>query len=746
LLGLLLHNRQWEFEKEEIFMKTHLSGVLAIVLTLSGAFSSNSALGQVSGPIDNQSNDVSQPEDLQEDQGLARVARLSYIDGEVSFMRAGDREWIPAAQNLPLLSGDQVYTAPGARAEIQLARSNFVRLGEKTALTVADLSDSAAQLEITEGVAIIETSHLSGSFDRFEIDTPVAAVLIQQDGVYRIDVKGSGESEITVREGLAEVSTDDGDLKLRDGRRLLVGNGIFEVANVASFDNWDLWNTDRDSVAQSSYSSSPGYVSAYEDTYTTFYGADELAGCGTWTSVPSYGNCWVPRVAYGWAPYRFGEWVWIRGAGWCWRPNEPWGWAPYHYGRWQLIPGVGWAWIPGFRLQPGYNPVFYSGGYGYYRWRPALVYFYQYSGPRGQYVCWVPLGPRDAWHRPDWYATHPDPWRARYGSISGGWARPGTPRNGISVLPLEVFKGFRPGRPEPAGHQLSSALEPRRLPGAGAPGAEMVKPGLAGVTPSPFAKRPASVRGSTQVAAEPSREIVTRTVLTKHIPPTTFGDLGTGAGASREHRLVAGGAARAKGSTTAGSFDRGDGNGRNSSGNGSARTEASGSASPRMVDQGSGRRGRFDDSRSGYGSAAGLGSSPRRDEGGSSNYKTNSNGGGSRSYGEERRAERSGAGGGAASPARVERSGPPPPTHTGRHENNGPSASSGSHSSSGSQSSGGSHSNSSGSQSSGGSHSNSSGSQSSGGSHSSSSGSQSSGGSHSNSGGSTSGGGQKKSG
>src|SRR5262249_10207096 len=162
--------------------------------TLSGAFSSNSASGQVSAPVENQSNDASQPDDAQDDQGLARVARLSYIDGEVSFMRAGDKEWIPAAQNLPLLSGDQVYTAQGTRADIQLACCNFVRLGEKTALTVADLSDSAAQLEITEGVAIIETSHLSGSFDRFEIDTPVAAVLIERDGVYRVDVKGSGES------------------------------------------------------------------------------------------------------------------------------------------------------------------------------------------------------------------------------------------------------------------------------------------------------------------------------------------------------------------------------------------------------------------------------------------------------------------------------------------------------------------------------------------------------------------------
>src|SRR5215470_16337207 len=154
-------------------MKTHLPGVLAIVLTLSGAFSSNSASGQVSGPVDNQSNDASQPDDAQDDQGLARVARLSYIDGEVSFMRAGDKEWIPAAQNLPLLAGDQLYTGAGGRAELQLARGSFVRLAENTAVTISDLSDKAVQLQVTAGVAIIETSGLSGAFDRFEVDTPV---------------------------------------------------------------------------------------------------------------------------------------------------------------------------------------------------------------------------------------------------------------------------------------------------------------------------------------------------------------------------------------------------------------------------------------------------------------------------------------------------------------------------------------------------------------------------------------------
>ena len=655
-------------------MKTHLPGILTVLFIISGASAAHLALAQATDSSDNQSGGDNQSRDDQDDQGVARVARLSYIDGEVSFMRADDKEWIPAAQNLPLLPGDQVYTGAAARAELQLARGTFVRLAEKTAVTISELSDTAVQLQVTNGIAIIETSRSSGAFDRFEIDTPVAAMLLQDDGLYRVDVRSNGESEIMVRRGYAEVTTDDGNLKLREGHRLVAGNGQFEVVAVNSYDNWDLWNTDRDTVAQGSYSASPDYVGDYETTYSTFYGADELAGCGTWTTVSSYGNCWVPRVAYGWAPYRYGQWVWIPRIGWSWQPSEPWGWAPYHYGRWSLIPGLGWAWVPGFHLQPSYSP----GGYGYYRWRPALVYFFNYTGPRGQYVGWVPLGPRDAWHGPAWYANHPDPWRARYGSIAGGWSGPGTtpPRgfparpNGISVLPLEAFNGSRPGRPESADLQGGSLLGVRRLPGNQQLGPEVFRPGLAGVTPAQFAKVPASTRGTGQVAVKPSAEVMTRTVVTRHDPAMT----------------------------------------------------------PRMTDQGPGwrnasdRRNRSESSEnqsgsglSGHATAGGGASTQQGNGSGASNRKANGDGQ-SGSVREQRHADRpSGNSGGATSaPARThepraERYSPPPRPRSEQHQSPSPSPShgdSGSHSNnSGSHTDGGSHS-SSGSHTGGGSQSN----------------------------------------
>ena len=41
----------------------------------------------------------------------ARVARISYISGDVQIRRADSREWEKAVQNLPIVEGDEIATA-----------------------------------------------------------------------------------------------------------------------------------------------------------------------------------------------------------------------------------------------------------------------------------------------------------------------------------------------------------------------------------------------------------------------------------------------------------------------------------------------------------------------------------------------------------------------------------------------------------------------------------------------------------
>src|SRR5258708_24167939 len=49
----------------------------------------------------------------------ARVARISYLRGKVSFQPAGHDQWGEAVLNFTVTTGDRIYSQQGARAELQ---------------------------------------------------------------------------------------------------------------------------------------------------------------------------------------------------------------------------------------------------------------------------------------------------------------------------------------------------------------------------------------------------------------------------------------------------------------------------------------------------------------------------------------------------------------------------------------------------------------------------------------------------
>jgi hypothetical protein len=453
-------------------------------------------------------------EDADDDAEVSRVARLSFAAGEVSFLRAGVSEWATAVENLPLLAGDQIYTASGARAEVQLARGSYIRLAENSALTIADLSDSQSQFEITAGTAIIRVERFGSAFQRFEVDTPNSALILKEDGLYRIEVRGDDDSEVIVRNGAAEVSTSDASFTVREGQRLSLdtsAQGRIEIAADNSLDDWDQWSNDRDSsIYQASSAVSPDYVNTYETTYDSFYGASDLSSYGTWTNVSSYGQCWIPRVGSDWAPYRSGQWLWVPRAGWTWLSSEPWGWAPYHYGRWAFASGFGWVWAPGFSRIPDRNR------FRDYRWRPALVSFFNYPTSRGNYVGWYPLAPGERWRRPDRNLRGGDHSHLQYPGVGNGSARPGDgrygirpPGRGVTVVPVEGFNRSDRLRERPSAPTSEVSDWIRRGARAGLP---EIKPGPATAAPA----IDAIGRTNPRRIAVPPGEIVKRPVITRN--------------------------------------------------------------------------------------------------------------------------------------------------------------------------------------------------------------------------------------
>jgi hypothetical protein len=316
----------------------------------------------------------------------SRVARLSYIRGEVSFSPAGEDQWVNATRNRPLIRGDRLWSDRGARAELQAGNATF-RIDEGTSLQILNLDDRTAQLEVTQGTVNLRVRRIYQD-QIFEVDTPTLAFVISRPGEYRIDVDPRGNhTTVAVWDGGGEAHGERANFRIREGEAIRFYDTRlqdYEAFDIPRPDDFDRFCAERDE--RFDRSASRRYVS--ED----LIGYSDLDEYGSWNEVTEYGNVWFPsRVAVDWAPYRDGHWIWQDPWGWTWVDDADWGFAPFHYGRWVHVRNR-WGWIPGpISVRPVYAP--------------ALVAFvggsnFSISVSTGRPIGWFPLGPREVYVPP----------------------------------------------------------------------------------------------------------------------------------------------------------------------------------------------------------------------------------------------------------------------------------------------------------------------------------------------------------
>jgi hypothetical protein len=316
-----------------------------------------------------------------EDDSYMRLARLSYLEGHVSYQNSSDVDWSEASINFPLEPGDRIYTGQAGRAEIQFDDGSVCRLAENTDFEILSLKEDLIQVRLLDGLATLTAA---GSVD-FEIDTPAAAFNTLRKGIYRFDVIENGDSDAIVRKGELEAANNAFSQRIQTGEILHVRGGEDANPSLSQYnrrDLWDEWNDRRNAVmrADASLSYLPDNV---------YIGASEMDRNGRWVEVDTYGTAWVPSVDVSWSPYSVGRWCYRPFYGWTWVSYEKWGWLPYHYGRWLRSASYGWCWIPG----PAFSFNF---------WSPGLVVFY--SGPG--WVSWCPLGPGDYYSVNNYHFNH----------------------------------------------------------------------------------------------------------------------------------------------------------------------------------------------------------------------------------------------------------------------------------------------------------------------------------------------------
>ena len=314
-----------------------------------------------------------------------RVARLSHVQGEVSYSPAGEDDWFGVVRNRPLIRGDRLWTDRDSRAEFQVG-SAAIRMGSSTGVEILDLDDRIAQVRMTQGTLNLSIRRMYPG-QIFEIATPTLAFTVDRPGRYRIDVdRRNAITTIVVWEGAGEAYGENSSFRLQAGDTVRFYDTDlrdYEMYGLPREDDFDRYSLDRD--RRLTRSASLRYL---DDDVVGYADLDEY---GNWRPVRNYGNVWFPsRVDADWAPYRDGHWVWQEPWGWTWVDNAPWGFAPSHYGRWVYVSNR-WGWIPGPRnVRSVYAPalVAFIGGSGW-----SLSISVGGSSPVG----WFPLGPREVY-------------------------------------------------------------------------------------------------------------------------------------------------------------------------------------------------------------------------------------------------------------------------------------------------------------------------------------------------------------
>jgi FecR protein len=321
----------------------------------------------------------------------SRVARISYLDGSVSFQPTGTEDWSAAAKNRPVTIGDKIWSDKDSRVELQAGEATF-HIGSMTAFSFLNLDENITQARVAEGAVNFRVRELREG-DLYEIDTPNLAFTVKEAGAFRVDVDESGENtRITVIRGEGEVTSGGQTYDIRPGDQAEFNgaeNPEYHVEKASAPDDLDRWAADRDLKEENSASAK--YVSRDVPGY------DDLDDYGSWREEPDYGPVWYPStVAVGWAPYSWGYWNWVGPWGWTWVGYEPWGFAPFHYGRWAFVGGA-WGWCPGpLFARPFYGPAFvgFIGG-GHFG------FGFGFGGGFGGGIGWFPLGFREPFH--PWY-------------------------------------------------------------------------------------------------------------------------------------------------------------------------------------------------------------------------------------------------------------------------------------------------------------------------------------------------------
>lgn len=176
------------------------------------------------------------------------LARVSVADGDVR-VRTRDGDEAQARGGDELRPGDAILTGLRSRAEVELDRGNFVRLGSESEVRILDMGNLAYRVQVVRGVAGLT------QLDRFEADLDVvteqATIRTIKPAVFTVEVREGVQTDVSVRDGRVDVATNRRTERVKKGLVSIRGEGRdaeMRLAKAEPKSDFDDWAKRRDKI------------------------------------------------------------------------------------------------------------------------------------------------------------------------------------------------------------------------------------------------------------------------------------------------------------------------------------------------------------------------------------------------------------------------------------------------------------------------------------------------------------------
>jgi len=198
-----------------------LALAIVIAIVLAGYFVLRVMLGGGQpgpGPIASASASAARPAD----EARKRVVVRSAV-GRIE-RRSGDGKWIQLRPGDEIGTKDQIRTAEGATASIDLGDAVTVDVAESTVLNVAELSSTLSRVRLDDGRIV---SKVRGSKDyRFRVQVKGSdAVAETASGKFAVVRRGGGAVTVAAQEGAVNVKAQQQDVRVEAGEQSIVNPG-----------------------------------------------------------------------------------------------------------------------------------------------------------------------------------------------------------------------------------------------------------------------------------------------------------------------------------------------------------------------------------------------------------------------------------------------------------------------------------------------------------------------------------------